>query len=58
MHTMQIKNNFGIITIMAIATCISKVSSKVDMMIYKAAAHPLLGYDIVKSEQREVDNCL
>ena len=53
---MQIKNNFGIITIMAIATCISKVLSEVDM-IYKTA-HPLLGYNIVKSEQREVVNCL
>ena len=46
MHTMQIRINFDIITIMVITTCTSKVSSKVDMMIYKvavsAAAHPLL----------------
>ena len=60
MHTTQIKINFGIITIMVIATCTSKVSSEVDM-IYEAAApaaaHPLLGYDNVKPEQR-VGYCL
>ena len=43
---------------MAIATCTSKVSSEVDMMIDEAAAsaaaHPRLGYDIVKLEQREM----
>ena len=45
---------------MVIATCTSKVSSEVDM-IYEAAApaaaHPLLGYDNVKPEQR-VGYCL
>ena len=43
---------------MAIATCTSEVSSEVDTMIDEAAAsaaaHPRLGYNVVKPEQREV----